>query len=722
MKRFKKIFILIGLLTISSCTMSTPLNDKKNETKNNLITIVDLDQYSADNKIIIHALIEEGKVLIDNANTIKEIVDIFTNIQNKILSIKTLVEELELSNYRSNMITELNDYINSRKYNDENHGLAIEELKNAINLLNEAQTIEEIDSITTISYEKINLIPLVIDEIKGLVFVNDNYLVGGGEILTHSLKNKTILVEGLGLINYTNQTKVYQLVNGTISQISFDNLCLGMQNVYYYFNQSTGLIDYMLINGEIHNDIIKVFINRTTSISGDNNRYHESIELISASKISIGLASTTEKVDVNANTMVSVMISNGKIIVNVNQEQLFETDQMILINPTSSKIKVNSISRSQGKPEYYGRFEIQIINNRLQLVNNVNLEDYLKTVVPSEMPSRWNLEALKAQAIGARTYALADVFKTANFDVGYHVDDSVMSQVYNNTLEQASTNRAILETKGVVMKNNGNFISAVFFSTSSSATGLPGDAWFDGINPKPDQEGPYYSAVYAKDFNGNNIIFDINSEASMLAFYKLIHFDTFEKNSSFHRWRYSPKKTEVIKQLQTTLKERFSAAPSQVLTYVNGEYISLMIPDNIGNFVSIEVTKRGAGGLITSIDIITSTHRFRVYKEYNIRLLFRNITFQTANASQTTYNGTRSNFNFLPSAYFAIEIIDDTVHFYGGGFGHGTGMSQYGANEMASRGYTYQDILTFYYQNIDFVSWLKEKEPLIDLIDCFNLF
>ena len=120
---------------------------------------------------------------------------------------------------------------------------------------------------------------------------------------------------------------------------------------------------------------------------------------------------------------------------------------MVIVEPISDKITVTSIGRSQGTPSYYGRMEITPVNGNLQLVNNVNLEDYLKTVVPSEMPASWNLEALKAQAICARTYALADMLNQRYAANGYHVDDSVMSQVYNNAGENPRSNQAIAPAK-----------------------------------------------------------------------------------------------------------------------------------------------------------------------------------------------------------------------------------------------------------------------------------
>lgn len=100
-------------------------------------------------------------------------------------------------------------------------------------------------------------------------------------------------------------------------------------------------------------------------------------------------------------------------------------------------------------------------------------------------------------------------------------------------------------------------------------------------------------------------------------------------------------------------------------------------------------------------------------------MLFRNLTIGTATGTSNGY--TNRSFSFLPSAYFALETSGDTVHFYGGGYGHGTGMSQYGANNMASRGKTFEEILKFYYNNFEFVEWVRGEEPTFNAKEVFNL-
>jgi SpoIID/LytB domain protein len=344
--------------------------------------------------------------------------------------------------------------------------------------------------------------------------------------------------------------------------------------------------------------------------------------------------------------------------------------------------------------------EVSIIDNLLLLVNDVRIEDYLKYVVPSEMPTSFGLTALKAQAVAARTFALNDLKSTKYIADGYHVDDSVSTQVYNNANAAALSNQAIAETKGMVAMYQDNLISANFYSTSGGATSNSKEVWFDGTNAIENTDY-LQSKIFAKDANGQDITFDSQNESSMLSFFKLINFDSLDGASSFHRWNVTFTLSNLKSRLQTTLGERYKANPSQTLTLVGGSFMSQAIPADIGTIIDIRTKRRSESGLIIALEIVTSGYTFNVYGEYNIRTLFKGLTINCSTASGAT--STRTNFGFLPSAYFATEKTGSSITFYGGGYGHGAGMSQYGAKGLAERGYSYQEILKYYYTDIDLV-------------------
>ena len=98
------------------------------------------------------------------------------------------------------------------------------------------------------------------------------------------------------------------------------------------------------------------------------------------------------------------------------------------------------------------------------MINELLLEEYLYAVVPSEMPASYPLEALKAQAVCARTYAYARILHAGLPEYGAHVDDSTAFQVYNNILENAQTTKAVRETKGELLWYGQELADTYYYS------------------------------------------------------------------------------------------------------------------------------------------------------------------------------------------------------------------------------------------------------------------
>ena len=106
----------------------------------------------------------------------------------------------------------------------------------------------------------------------------------------------------------------------------------------------------------------------------------------------------------------------------------------------------------------------------------VPLEEYLMGVVPSEMPSVWNIEAHKAQAIAARSYAIANLGKRKS--MGYDLKDTPLDQTYGGaSSETKQTTRAVLETRGIVLTHNGKIIPAYYHAASGGKTVVSGAVW-----------------------------------------------------------------------------------------------------------------------------------------------------------------------------------------------------------------------------------------------------
>lgn len=125
----------------------------------------------------------------------------------------------------------------------------------------------------------------------------------------------------------------------------------------------------------------------------------------------------------------------------------------------------------QKRAWYRGEFIIYNLGNALTLVNNVKLEDYLKGVVPSEMPSRWNEEALKAQAIAARSYAVATRTAGKHASKGYDLVDTTADQVYGGaSAEKFKTTKAVEDTKGIVLVQNSKVLPTYYHASSGGQT------------------------------------------------------------------------------------------------------------------------------------------------------------------------------------------------------------------------------------------------------------
>lgn len=131
---------------------------------------------------------------------------------------------------------------------------------------------------------------------------------------------------------------------------------------------------------------------------------------------------------------------------------------------------------STKKRWYRGEFIVNNTGNSLTLINYLTLEEYLMGVVPSEMPSKWNDEALKAQAIAARSYAIANMGKRAS--KGFDLKDNTEDQAYGGaTSETFKTTKAVMDTKGIVVTYNKQVIPAYYHASAGGQTTNSGELW-----------------------------------------------------------------------------------------------------------------------------------------------------------------------------------------------------------------------------------------------------
>ena len=410
----------------------------------------------------------------------------------------------------------------------------------------------------------------------------------------------------------------------------------------------------------------------------------------------------------NGSDLVLTDRDTGETIEEGNRLELTEEDGVLYLNgepldgrprclrtqAAEAGIRVASLTRNAGHPVYRGALEIWPADEGFYLVNEVPLETYLAYVVPSEMPSGYHMEALKAQAVCARTYAYQELSAYAYPDCEAHVDDSVSFQVYGNTGRTASTDRAVAETVGQILTCQGGPITAYYFSTSCGATGNQ-EVWWDG-----DQTATPYLAGKTVDAAGEAV--DLSKEEEFNAFLEADHPDGYDADISWYRWETEIDNKTLSENLNQALAGRIAANPNAVLTRLGSRLESRTIK-TIGQIRGIDVLERNVGGAVTKLQIRGSRHTIEVSTEYNARALLN-----VQGGSIRRRDGSRVEGGMLlPSACMRITPLFDEKgelsgwRFTGGGYGHGVGLSQNGANGMAKQGKGYVEILHFFYTDVE---------------------
>ena len=325
---------------------------------------------------------------------------------------------------------------------------------------------------------------------------------------------------------------------------------------------------------------------------------------------------------------------------------------------------MTSLSRAQGTPSYAGRLELIDTDEGLVLVNELYLEDYLKKVVPSEMPASYAKEALKAQAVCARTYAFMQRTSNTYSAFGAQIDDSTKFQVYNNTEPDEQTAQAVQETYGKMLYYNGNPITAYYFSTSCGTT--TNSAIWDS---DPDTT-PYLRCLSLQTARSRLSFAD---ESEFAAFIKRKDFQAYDASYPFYRWN-----------LKT-----------------NGNVIAAHV-SGVGTVTSVSVTERGPGGVAMKLLVKGTDGEKTISGQNAIRSALGDDSLTINRNDGKTSDGWSS----LPSGFLTVESTgtdaSGIVQFriYGGGYGHGVGMSQNGAQAMAKAGMSCEEILKYFYDGV----------------------
>lgn len=402
-----------------------------------------------------------------------------------------------------------------------------------------------------------------------------------------------------------------------------------------------------------------------------------------------------EQITVTADTAFSVSQGEKKGSYQKGEEITFlpgdvALNERIRIEPKAQegRLIVKSIERAYGNPSYRGSLEIAKTEEGMVLVNEVGVEPYLYAVVPSEMPVQYGSEALKLQSVCARSFAFSQLHDPSFLAYGAHLDDSVNSQVYNNTKECDESILAVDSTCGQVLYDGGSLVTTYFFSTSCGYTGNSSDVWISNAAP------PSYLTGKLQASEGGTL--DLKDETTFRTFIDHTNaYDFFEKEEPWFRWTVAMSK----KQIQALVEKNLSSVSRYVsVKQDDGNYKQQEIA-SIGSLKDIKVGERSSSGVLKSLILVGSKAQIMVTSEYGIRKLLGDGTIPI-----TVNGGGTLNQTMLPSGYFYFDIIKTkngkikTVTYHGGGYGHGVGMSQNGAKTMGEKGYTYEQMLSYFFE------------------------
>ncbi len=500
-----------------------------------------------------------------------------------------------------------------------------------------------------------------------------------------------IEIAGYGEVPLDENFRIYKIY-GEYSMEATNSILVGYENTDFVV--SDGKISAALITESIKAENIRVLI----KTSNFKSVYHDSIEFTATSDFTV----STKKKDYTYNKNETVTLKPG--------DKLLEDGRItIKTDSENGKIEILSIKRTCGNPEYRGSMEISEEAQGLIMVNELPLEEYLYAVVPSEMPTSYGMEALKVQAVCARSYAYRHLLANSLSEYGAHVDDSSIYQVYNNIAENEDSILAVKDTYGKVLEYQGEVIAAYYYSTSCGHTSEPTSIGSD------DTDLPYLNGkLILEEKEGEAVqtlsqaekqYEDLSSEENFKSFLEATNITTYDSSYTWYRWKVTMDIKDIKKVIDSNLAQRYKANPKLILTMTRKatdgeEAVFESIPvDTVGNIVDISVLKRDTSGKITELLITGSENTIKVQKDYNIRMLLAPTYDSVIRQDESEIK----NLSILPSAFFYIERKENngklkSMILTGGGYGHGVGLSQNAVKTMAEEGKEYEEILAYFYE------------------------
>ncbi|MGM0378849.1 MAG: SpoIID/LytB domain-containing protein [Bacillota bacterium] len=370
---------------------------------------------------------------------------------------------------------------------------------------------------------------------------------------------------------------------------------------------------------------------------------------------------------------------------NINDFDVIKSNQNILIQYKNNLVfSYNSNSDLEiGTKElinyngnrYRGNFLFKRFQNSdLTVINKLPLDKYLYGVLPNEMPADWDIEALKAQAVAARNYILCNLGRFSKY--GFDVTDNIISQVYNGyDVETKLTNLAVDKTEDIHLKTKKDkLVVAYYHSNSGGHTENSENVWSNKVSylkgVKDEFSENVHNSIWEKTYLKSEISDILADKEYYIGQLKDVEVIERSENGRVLKLKFKGSNNNIILEKNEIRKIFGYSNIRSTWFYINGKEEDEVTVVNNKEYKNIKLSDK---------KIITKNGIKNISDDEKLVI----------------YNGN----DYKEIKYKNEGIDNDKIKFVGKGYGHGLGMSQWGAKVMATRGYTYEEILKHYYKN-----------------------
>ena len=350
---------------------------------------------------------------------------------------------------------------------------------------------------------------------------------------------------------------------------------------------------------------------------------------------------------------------------------------------------------------YYGGFEYDrsssLSGGKINVINVVDLEDYVKGVITFEMSASWPAEALKAQAVCARTYA---VYQSKHSGRNFDVCSTTDCQVYRGAAASTSaSDAAVDETKGLMLYYDGKLVEAYYYSSNGGASENSENVWSAALPYLRGKVDPYEATIsipsysYEKTYTAAELTALLQKKGYSIGTVASVQ-PTYTALGNIYSIEFTDTEGKSVTVKKESCRLLFSAGSMRFTISADSSSTTSsqpVTPETGGTYYI-----NGQGSQITSFDGLYMISGNGTVSKYN----GTDDIYVITSSGKSALDGSDTDTNSNTTTSSDTSVSGNTYVIKGTGSGHNVGMSQYGAYAMAKQGLTFRDILTFYYTGI----------------------